>query len=96
MFNNASIDQVLINNLIHIFPTFVGIPYTFRIDDDDGTFTTSIQTPRGVDPDLALPTDSELLGTLFCIIAHLGSIVIIAADAVLSIIGAKKHMVFIK
>jgi hypothetical protein len=96
MFNNAAIDQVLINNLIHIFPTLVGIPYTFGIDDNDRTLTASIQTPRSVDPDLALPADPEILGTLFCIIAHLGGIVIIAADAVLSIIGAKKHMVFIE
>jgi hypothetical protein len=96
MFNNSAVDQVLVNNLVHIFPALVGIPYAFGIDDDDGTLTASIQTPRNVNPDLALPADPEFLGTLFGIIAHLGGIVIIAADSVLTNIGAKKHVVFIE
>jgi hypothetical protein len=68
--DNPAMQQVLLDDFVDIFPVYIGVPDTFRIDDDYRPFVTAVKTSCRVDPDSSLVRKPERLAALLGIVAH--------------------------
>ena len=90
-------DQMLIDDLIHVFPIHIGVPDCFRIDHDHRAFAASVQTSREIDAGLAFAGETEFLHAPLGVVAHLLRAVVIAAVlAVIALIAAKENVMMVK
>ena len=62
--------QVFLQDFVDIFAVNVGVPDTFRIDDDYRSCITAVKTSRRVDPYTTLACNAKQLAALLGVIAH--------------------------
>ena len=69
-FDNPAMQQVLLDDFVDILPIHIGVPDTFRVNDDYRPLVTAVKTSCRVDPDAALARKPERLAALLGIVAH--------------------------
>ena len=94
--HNPPVLQVLFNNLIDIFPIYIGIPDRFRVNSDHRALRTAVQTAGSINPHPALAGKAQFLATLLGIIAQLLRTKALATFTAISPqVCAKKDMVLV-
>jgi len=84
---------MLVDYLVYIVPIYIGVPNALRIDDQDRSFTASIQTTSLIDANLAFSALPQFLDALFGVIPRLtGLAVFTTLPAVFSLIDTNKDM----
>ena len=90
-------DQMLLDYLVNISPVFIGVPDPFRVDHADGPLRAAIQTTGTIDPDAALPGDSQRLAALFGVVSQAHRVMVHAAlTALFTRIRAEKDVSAVK
>jgi hypothetical protein len=94
--DNPTVQQMLLDDLVHIFLVYIGIPDPFGINDHDRPFFTAVETPGGIDADTPGTGYAQLLAAPFGVITHREGIEALATGAaVFTKIGTEKHVVVI-
>jgi hypothetical protein len=94
--DRPSVEQVLFNDFVNIFLIYVGIPDSFRINDQHRPFVTAIQATRRVYAYATHTTDPQLLASLFGVLAQPPGIKpLTARAAILAEVGTEEQMVLI-
>jgi hypothetical protein len=75
------LDEVLVDNFIHVLAIDVGVPDRLGIHHHDRSFLAAIQTAGGIDAHPALPRDTERFAALLGVITHRLRIEALAAGA---------------
>ena len=92
--HGPAIDQMLVNDLVHILLVHIGVPGLVRIDDDYRPLAATTQATRIIDTYPTLVAKPQRLDPLLGVIAHrLGIMVLTASGTILALIGAKEDMV---
>ena len=74
----------------------IAVPHAFRIDHDNRTEFTAIQTSRGIDSHLAGTRQTQLLYPPLGIVTDIAGIALLATlPAVITLIGTEKNMILI-
>jgi hypothetical protein len=93
-FDDLTITQVSLDDLVEVFSVDVGVPDRIRIDDDHRPGFAPIQAAGVVDPYLPGTMNAQLLATFLDIVPRLLRPALTAAlPAVVALIDAKEHMV---
>ena len=88
--------QMFVDNLVHIFPINIGIPDPFGINDHYRPFFTAVEASGDIDAHPARTGYTQFLAALFGIIAQGTRIEALAAGAaVFTKIGAEEHVIAI-
>jgi len=67
---NPPVLQVLFDNLIDIFPVYIGIPDRFRVHGNHRTLGTPVQTSGSINPHPALAGKTQRLATLLGVVTQ--------------------------
>jgi hypothetical protein len=96
-FDDFTLPEMLLDNVIDILFIYICIPRRFGINDQHRTIFATAQATRKVGPHTTRPGQPSLFDLLLGIIAHLASIESgTTGFARFALVGAKKQMVFIK
>lgn len=86
--------QVFFEDFVDIFPVDIGVPDTFRVNDDYRTFFTAVETSRRIDPYTALARKSQRLAALFGVITHgLRFKPLATCTAIRALVDAEKNVI---
>src|SRR4051812_18919677 len=84
---------MLADDFVYILAVHVGVPDTFRIDDDYGTFITAIETAGLVHSHFAGAGELELLHARLGVVAHLlRRMIVTASRTALALIAAEEDV----
>lgn len=94
--DNPAMQQVLLDDFVDIFPIHVGVPDTFRVDDDYRSFLTAVKTSCRVDTDAPLARKPQRLAALLGIVTHGLRIKALAAcTAIRALVDTEKNVITI-
>jgi len=88
--------QVLFKDFVDIFTVNIGVPDTFRVNDDDWPFIAAIKTSRRVDPYTTLARKTQRLAALLGVIAHALRVKSLATGTPIgTVVDAEKNVITI-
>lgn len=94
--DGSSTHDVLLQDLVDVLAVDVGVPYAFRVDDQDRSLLAAIHAPGRIDAHPAWAGKSQCLDPLFGIIPQGARILLLATPPpVGALVGAKKDVLSI-
>jgi hypothetical protein len=88
-----AMDEMLIDDFVHILCVHVGVPDSFRVDDEYRTFFAAIHAAGAVNPNLSLPVELERLHPVLGINTHIGRAMVVATGgARFALVDAEKYV----
>jgi hypothetical protein len=79
--DHTPLDEVLVDNFIHVLAIQIGVPDRLGIHHHDRAFLAAIQAAGGIDAHPALPRDAKRLAALLGVVTHRLRIEALAAGA---------------
>jgi len=95
-FDKPAMQQVFIDDFVDIFPVNIGVPDTFRVNDDYRPLVTAVKTSCRVDPHAPLAGKPQRLATLLGIVTHGPRIKALATCAAIrALVDTEKNVISI-